>query len=61
MTKLTGEFTVTAWDEEAYTEREGARKLTRASVKQDLRGDVAGKGQVEWVMSYAEGVSSPQR
>jgi hypothetical protein len=54
MTKLTGEFTVTAWDEEAYTEREGARKLTRASVTQDLRGDVAGKGQVEWLMSYAE-------
>jgi hypothetical protein len=31
MIKLTGEFTVTAWDEEAYAEREGDRKLTRAS------------------------------
>jgi Protein of unknown function (DUF3224) len=54
MTKLTGEFSVTAWDEDAYSEREGARKLTRASVTQDLRGDVAGKGQVECLMSYAE-------
>ena len=54
MAKLTGEFTVTSWDEETYTEREGERKLTRAAVTQDLAGDVIGKGQVEWLMSYAE-------
>jgi hypothetical protein len=54
MTKLTGEFTVTSWDEETYTEREGDRKLTRAAVTQDLDGDVTGKGQVEWLMSYAD-------
>jgi Protein of unknown function (DUF3224) len=54
MSKLAGEFTVTSWDEETYTEREGDRKLTRAAVTQDLAGDVTGKGQVEWLMSYAE-------
>ena len=29
LTKLTGEFTVTAWDEEAHTEREGAPSEAR--------------------------------
>jgi hypothetical protein len=54
MPKLNGEFTISSWDEETYAEREGERKLTRATVTQDLAGDVAGKGQVEWLMSYAE-------
>jgi hypothetical protein len=54
MTVVRGEFTVTSWDEETYSEREGDRKLTRAAVTQDLDGDVTGKGQVEWLMSYAE-------
>jgi Protein of unknown function (DUF3224) len=54
MTKLTGEFTVTSWDEETYAEREGDRKLTRATVTQDLDGDVTGKGRVEWLMSYGD-------
>jgi hypothetical protein len=52
---LNGEFTVTSWDEKPYAEREGERKLTRASVTQDLAGDVVGTGQVEWLMSYGEG------
>jgi Protein of unknown function (DUF3224) len=28
------------------------RKLTRATVSQDVAGDVVGEGQVEWLMSY---------
>jgi Protein of unknown function (DUF3224) len=54
MPKLNGEFTISSWDEKTYAEREGERKLTRATVTQDLAGDVAGKGQVEWLMSYGE-------
>jgi Protein of unknown function (DUF3224) len=54
MTKLQGEFTLSSWDEQTYAEREGDRKLTRASVTQDVAGDIVGKGQVEWLMSYAE-------
>jgi hypothetical protein len=54
MPKLDGEFTLSSWEEETYAEREGERKLTRATVTQDLAGDVVGKGQVEWLMSYGE-------
>ena len=54
MTKLTGEFTVTAWDEEAYSEREGARKLTRASVTQNLRRRRRRQGPGGMVDGYAE-------
>lgn len=54
MTKLQGEFTLSSWDEKTYAERGGDRKLTRATVSQDLAGDIVGKGQVEWLMSYGE-------
>jgi Protein of unknown function (DUF3224) len=54
MTTLNGEFTVTSWEESAYAEREGQRKLTRATVNQELAGDIVGTGQVEWLMSYRE-------
>jgi hypothetical protein len=54
MPKLNGEFTLSSWEEETYAEREGERKLTRATVTQDLAGDIVGKGQVEWLMSYGE-------
>jgi Protein of unknown function (DUF3224) len=52
--KLNGELTLSSWDEETYADREGERKLTRATVTQDVAGDVVGKGQVEWLMSYGE-------
>jgi hypothetical protein len=54
MASVNGEFTYTSWDEETYAEREGERKLTRATVAQDVAGDVAGKAQVEWLMSYGD-------
>ena len=53
MTVLEGEFAITSWDETPYAERDGDRKLTRASVTQDVHGDIVGTGQVEWLMSYA--------
>lgn len=52
MAKLNGELTLSSWDEKTYAEREGDRKLTRATVTQDLTGDVTGKAQVEWLMTY---------
>jgi Protein of unknown function (DUF3224) len=54
MSTFSGEFTVTAWDEQPYATREGNRKLARASVTQDLAGGVVGRGDVEWLMSYGE-------
>ena len=47
-----GEFELTGWDENAYLEVDDTRKLTRASVTQEFRGDVVGAGSVEWLMSY---------
>src|SRR5215211_5872340 len=52
MTTAKGEFELTGWDENPYLEIGEGRKLTRASVTQDFRGDVAGTGAVEWLMSY---------
>jgi Protein of unknown function (DUF3224) len=54
MAALKGEFVVKSWDEETFADREGERKLTRATVTQDVSGDIVGKGLVEWLMSYAE-------
>jgi hypothetical protein len=54
MQTLTGELTLSSWDEETYAEREGERKLTRATVAQELAGDMVGKAQVEWLMSYGD-------
>jgi hypothetical protein len=52
MSSLQGTAQVTSWDEDAYAEREGGRKLTRATVSQELSGDVAGTGRVQWLMCY---------
>jgi hypothetical protein len=54
MTTLAGEFEVTSWDENAYLELEGRRKLTRADVSQRFTGGVLGTGTVVWLMAYAE-------
>ena len=53
MTKATGSFELASWDEETYEEMGDGRKLTRASVTQRFTGDVAGEGEVEWLMCYA--------
>jgi hypothetical protein len=55
MATVSGEFVYTSWEEETYAERDGERKLTRAKVAQDVAGDVEGKAQVEWLMSYGDG------
>lgn len=51
-TQASGSFKVQSWDEEAYGERAGGGKLTRASVTQAFEGDIEGSGAVEWLMCY---------
>lgn len=50
--RATGTFKIESWDEKSYAEIEGGRKLTQASVKQALAGDIEGEGSVEWLMCY---------
>jgi hypothetical protein len=52
MMSATGEFTIASWNEETYQELEGDAKLTRASVEQEVSGDLTGTGSVEWLMCY---------
>ena len=51
-THITGTFKYTSWDEDAYEELSSGRRLTRASVAQDLSGDIQGEGSAEWLMCY---------
>src|ERR671931_435893 len=51
-THITGKFKYTSWDENAYEELSNGRRLTRASVAQDLSGDIEGEGSAEWLMCY---------
>jgi hypothetical protein len=51
-THITGTFKYTSWDENAYEELSNGRRLTRASVAQDLSGDLEGEGSAEWLMCY---------
>ena len=49
-----GSFEIEAWDEQPYVEIEGGGKLTRAEVRQAISGDIAGEGEVQWLMCYRE-------
>jgi hypothetical protein len=46
------EFRITSWQEQAYAEFDGARKLTRAVTTQDYTGDLAGTGANTMLMYY---------
>lgn len=52
MPSASGEFTLTSWNEDTVTEWENGGKLTRASVAQDVSGDVTGTASTEWLMCY---------
>lgn len=52
MASATGRFEVASGSEDAYHEREGDPKLTRATGTQRFAGDIEGEGSVEWVMCY---------
>ena len=45
-------FAIKTWDEKPYSEGEGLPKLTRAGVTKTYTGDIAGEGQVEYLMMY---------
>ncbi|HEY0805918.1 MAG TPA: DUF3224 domain-containing protein [Pseudonocardiaceae bacterium] len=46
------EFRITSWEEQAYAEFDGGRKLTRAVTTQDYTGDLAGTGATTMLMYY---------
>jgi len=45
-------FTITSWVENPYSEGQELPKLTRATVTKTFTGDIAGEGQVEYLMMY---------
>lgn len=45
-------FTITSWNEKPYSEEQGLPKLTRATVKKTLTGDIEGESQIEYLMMY---------
>jgi hypothetical protein len=51
-THVDGTFKVEDWQEEQYGSLGDGRKLSRASVKQSISGDIEGSGSVEWLMCY---------
>jgi hypothetical protein len=50
--RASSKFKIEGWDEKPYAEIEGGRKLTQASVRQALSGDIEGEAAVEWLMCY---------
>ena len=52
MTRATGEFENTSWDEESFDERPGAGKLSRAAVTQKFTGDLTATATIQWLMAY---------
>jgi hypothetical protein len=53
-TPATGRFEMKSWDESPYQEREGGRKLTRASVSNAFSGDIEGESTLEYLMAYSD-------
>lgn len=45
-------FTIKSWDEKPYSEGPDLPKLTRGTVTKTFTGDIAGEGQVEYLMMY---------
>lgn len=45
-------FAIKSWDEKPYSEGQGLPKLTRAVVTKTFTGDIAGEGNVEYLMMY---------
>jgi Protein of unknown function (DUF3224) len=52
MNRAASTFKIEGWDENPFAEIEGGAKVTQASVKQALSGDIEGEGTVEWLMCY---------
>lgn len=54
MTKAEGSFDILSGEEITYEERGRGAKLTHAWGAQRFSGDIAGEGNVHWLMAYAE-------
>jgi hypothetical protein len=50
--KASARFAITSWNEMPYSEGQGLPKLSRVSVTKTYTGDIAGQGQVEYLMMY---------
>lgn len=52
-------YVLASWQESAFSEAQGAGKLTRASVRKQYKGDIEGESVLEYVMAYnADGTAS---
>jgi hypothetical protein len=49
--RVSGELSVTDWNEETFLERD-AGKLTKARVVQELSGDIQGTTTIIWLLAY---------
>ncbi len=47
-----GLFEFTRWEESAYSEPDAAPKLTQARINNDFHGDIEGKSDLVYVMTY---------
>jgi hypothetical protein len=52
MHRAASTFKIKGWDEKPCAELEGGARVTQASVKQALSGDIEGEGTVEWLKCY---------
>jgi uncharacterized protein DUF3224 len=50
--RATARFAIKSWDEKPYSEGPDLPKLTRATVTKAFTGDIAGEGNVEYLMMY---------
>ena len=48
-------FKIVSWDEEPFDEPESGPKLTRAHVQRSFAGDLAGTGNLMYVMMHLDG------
>ncbi len=53
-TRANSTFSVTAWDEQPWDEREGAPKMTKTAVEKSFQGDVEGNSHLEYLMAYRD-------
>ncbi len=55
---IRGEFNVASWDEKTVAELGPDAKITEAKVTQKFSGDLAGDGEVIWIMCYTSKTSA---
>jgi hypothetical protein len=54
MSRATGTFTVSSWDEDTYSELDGGGKLTKAQVSFGFNGDLEARGDWDALMCYRD-------